>query len=119
MNQLHFRANPEPTFRRSMTAAPFLPRRPPSHDSLIFRLSLDVLGGRLCRLPSNTRTLTGPRLISLGAFGSLSTNIYFLGLDALLGFWSKGGVAGRAAGTAARMSSGSSAGSGRLAMVFV
>ena len=98
-----FLIKPPPIFRRSEPTPPCGPRRPVSQDSLRDLLALDVLGGRVEVISSNTRIRIEPRLMSLRGFGSISTNLYLLDSDVKR---SGGGVGRRMTGSAVRISSG-------------
>lgn len=105
-----FRTKPSLGFRRGTPILPLKPGRPVSQDSLRALLAWEDLGGRIDRLSCRTRTLTFPRLMSLGGFGSRSRN-FRLWLIAGLLFENVGNGA-LATGSTARISSGSSSGSG-------
>ena len=70
--------NPPPNFRRGTPAAPKEPRWPINHFSLIALLAEDDLGGRILLSTCATRILLLPRLMSLGAFLSISNSFVFL-----------------------------------------
>lgn len=89
-----------------------LARLPVNQPSLTFRPAFDTFGGRTAVdfLPSNTLTVVPPRLISLGAFSTLSRNRNLFGFFCSGTASSGGGVGGRTSGAALRISSGRSAG---------
>ena len=97
-----FRTKPPLGFRRWSP-------RPVSQDSLRALLAWDDFGGRIDRLSCRTRTLTFPRLMSLGGFGSRSTNFRFWLVANLL--LANGDFGTWTTGSAARISSGISSGS--------
>lgn len=81
-----------------------------SQDSLRVLLAWDDSGGKLERVSGRTRILTLPRFMSFGGFGSRSRNFRFWLMASLL--FENGGVGGWTIGSAARISIGSSSGSG-------